>query len=206
MLLSLKMLEPRFNEVLLNYARQTVKSRHKGQVDARPYPNESTLLPMLASASTMSSVHGSVRINTERTTSVPSFSPDPGIMKFAVSDAELLERKYPSIGSELLRSCVQAPSDPSTASVNPTASSPFFSAGRLHIYFEMEENSTLELAAQSLVYSIEIMTVGRTTMLSVGSLIVDVTKLEREMTYRLPADGTFCLTAHGIAVKIVCKR
>ncbi|KAJ5111700.1 hypothetical protein NUU61_001330 [Penicillium alfredii] len=205
MLLSFKMLEPRFNEVLLNYARQTVKTRHKGQVDARPYPNVSTLLPMLASASTMSSVHGSVRNNTERTTSVPSVSPGPGIMKFAVSDAGLLERKYLSVGSELLRCCVQTPSDPSTGTVNPTASSLFFSAGRLHLYFEIE-NSTLELAAQSRTYSNEIMTVDQTTMLSVGSLIVDVTKLEREMTYRLPADGTFCLIAHGDTVKIVCKR
>jgi hypothetical protein len=206
MLSSFKMLEHRFNEVLLNYARQTIKARHKGQVDARPYPNESTLLPMLASASTMSSVHGSVLIDTERTTSAPRVSADPGIMKTAVSNAELLERKYLSVGSELLRSCVQAPGDPSTGAVNLTASSPFFSAGRLHIYFEMVENSTLELAAQRLVYSIKIITVDQTTMLSVGSLIVDVTKLEREMTYRLPANGTFCLTAHGIAVKIVCKR
>jgi hypothetical protein len=206
MLLSFKMLEHRFNEVLLNYAWQTIKARRKGQVDVRPQPNESTLLPMLASASTMSSVHGSVRINTERTTSVPSVPPDPGIMKTAVSTAELLERKYLSVGSELLRSCVQAPSDPSTGAVNLTAASPFFSAGCLHIYFEMEENSALELAAQSLVYCIEIMTVDQTTMLSIESLIVDVMKLERETTYRLPADGTFCLTAHGIAVKIVCKR
>lgn len=206
MLLSFKMLEHRFNELLLTYARQTIKARHKGQMDARPQPNESTLLPMLASASTMNSVHGSVRINTERTTSVSSVSPDPGIMRTAVSTAELLERKYLSVGSELLRDCVQAPSDPSTGAVNLTASSPFFSASRLHIYLEMEENSTLELAAQSLVHSIEIMNVDQTTMLPIESLIVDAMKLEREMTYRLPADGTFCLTAHGIAVKIVCKR
>lgn len=43
-------------------------------------------------------------------------------------------------------------------------------------------------------------------MLLAGSLIVDVIKLEREMTYRTLADGTFCLLAHGIVVKIVYKR
>lgn len=106
----------------------------------------------------MSSVYGSVQINTERTASVPSVSPDTGTMKTADLTVELLGRKHLSVGSELLRSCFQAPSDPSTGAVNLTASSPFFSAGRLHIYFEIEENSTLELAAQNLVYSIKIMT------------------------------------------------
>jgi hypothetical protein len=122
-------------------------------------------------------------------------------MKTAVSTAELVERNYLSAGSELLRSCVQAPSDPSTGVVNPTASSPFFSPGRLHIYSEMEENSTLELAAQSLVYSIEIMTIGQTTMLPIESQT-----RKRETTYRLPADGTFCLTDHGISRLIFCRN
>jgi hypothetical protein len=36
--------------------------------------------------------------------------------------------------------------------------------------------------------------------------MVDVVELERDMTYALPADGTFYLTAHNIAVKIVCKQ
>lgn len=89
---------------------------------------------------------------------------------------------------------------------NLTALSPFFSADRLHIYFEIEENSTLELAAQRLVYSIKIITLDQTIMPLVGSLIVDVTKLEREITYRLLANGTFCLIAHGIAVKIACTN
>lgn len=120
--------------------------------------------------------------------------------------APVYEAPWQTLLSEVFRSCVQAPGDKFPGTISPRTSSPLFSAGRLHIHFEMEENLTLESAAKSLVYSIEIMTANQTTMLPVESLIVGMAELWSEMTYRLPADGTFCLTAHGTAVKIVCKR
>jgi hypothetical protein len=200
MLLSFKTLEHRFNEVLMNHARQTINARAKGQMTPRPTPNESTLLPMLASASTMSAMKAPVNMTTERALSVPSvISQGSRILKTAVSTAE-------PVSFKVFNSCVLAPSDPITGVISPTASSQYFLAGPLHIHLEMEESPMAESAANYLAYSIERLTVDQTTKLPVESLIVDVVELERERTYPLSADGTFCLTAHDTAVKIVCKR
>lgn len=44
--------------------------------------------------------------------------------------------------SKVFSGCVLAPSDLLTGVITPTALSPFFLAGPLHIYLEMEESST----------------------------------------------------------------
>ncbi|GIC85840.1 nucleic acid/nucleotide deaminase domain-containing protein [Aspergillus udagawae] len=199
MLVSFKTLEHRFNEVLLDHARRTIKARANGQMGAHPYPNESTLFPILVSASTISSVQDAVDITLDRTISVTSVYPGSEIVDTAVTAADSLERKK-------LSSCVLAPSDMFTGVIFPTASSPLFQAGSLHVHLEMEESSTSESSAKCLFYSIERTTVNHATKMPVEPLMVDVVELEREMTYPLPANGTFCLTAHDIAVKVVCKR
>jgi hypothetical protein len=70
----------------------------------------------------------------------------------------------------------------------------------------MEGSSTSESITRGLSFSIERTDVNQIIKFPTGSLMVDVMELERDMTYALPADGTFCLTAHGIAVKIECKQ
>ncbi|KAJ5377963.1 uncharacterized protein N7496_005372 [Penicillium cataractarum] len=201
MLLPLKTLEHRFNEVLLDHARQTIKALDKGQMRPRPYPNESTLLPMWASASTMSAAQGPVDSATERTTSVAGVSPESEIVESAVPIADT-----PPVDCKSFSNCVLAPSDTFTGVISPAVSAPCFLAGPLHIHLEMEEISKSECAARCLVYSIERMTVSQTTKLPIESPMMDVVELKSEMTYALPANGTFCLTAHNTAVKIAFKR
>ncbi|KAJ5240098.1 hypothetical protein N7468_004717 [Penicillium chermesinum] len=198
-LLSFKTLEHRFNEILVDRARQSIRARDKGQMCARPYPNESTLLPMLISASTMSAVQDLVEITTGGV-SLAGVSPGSGTVERAVSTAD------PPKDIKVISSCFLAPNDPFTGVITPTASSPFFQAGPLHIHLEMEESSASESTTKCLAFSIERMNVKQITKLPIGSLMLDVMELERDMTYALPADGTFCLTAHDITVKIVCKQ
>jgi hypothetical protein len=70
----------------------------------------------------------------------------------------------------------------------------------------MEGSLTSESTTKGLTFSIERTNVNQTIKFPFGSLMVDVVELDRDMTYALPADGTFFLTAHGIAVKIECKQ
>ncbi|KAJ5588770.1 hypothetical protein N7537_011448 [Penicillium hordei] len=198
-LLSFTTLEHRFNEILVDHARQTIRARDKGQMGAHPYPNESTLLPMLVSASTMSAVQDPVEITTGAV-SLSGVSPGSRTVETAVSTAN------PPGDSKVFSGCVLAPSDRLTGIITPTAPSPFFLAGPLHIHLEMEGSSTSESITRGLSLSIERTDVEQIIKFPTGSLMVDVVELERDMTYALPADGTFCLTAHGIAVRIECKQ
>jgi hypothetical protein len=199
MLLSFKALEHRFNEILVDHARQSIRARDKGQMGAYPHPNESTLLPMLVSASTMSAVQDSVEITTGAV-SLSGFSPGSRAVETAVSTADPLK------DFKVVSSCDIAPSDTFTGVITPTTPSPLFLAGPLHIHLEMEGSSTSESITKGLTFSIERTNVNQTIKFPTGSLIVDVVELQRDMTYALPADGTFCLTAHGIAVTIECKQ
>ncbi|KAJ6161863.1 hypothetical protein N7485_010093 [Penicillium canescens] len=201
--LSFKYLQHRFNDFLLNYARETIRAREKGQTSVHPCPNESTVLPMLTSVSTMSGVQDPVDIATERTASVPSFAPDSEIMKPALSNAVSTNRQSPSANNKLFSSCSLVLSDPFTGLIHTLDSPPFFFADRLHIYLEMEESSTSESTSQFPVYTIEPITVDQVTRLSNESLMVDVMELQGEMTYPLPVDGAIYLTAHDTTVKIV---
>ncbi|KAF3399878.1 hypothetical protein F1880_008447 [Penicillium rolfsii] len=198
-LLSFKTLEHRFNEILVDHARQIIRARDKGQTGAHPYPNESTLLPMLVSASTMSAVQDRIEITTGAV-SLSGISLGSGTVETAVSTAD------PPGDSKVFSACVLAPSDLLTGIITPTAPSPFFLAGPLHIHLEMEGSSTTESITKSLTFSIERTDVNQIKKIPTESLIVDVVELEGVMTFALPADGTFCLTAHGIAVKIECKQ
>lgn len=158
----------------------------------------------------MSAVQDPVNIITERTMLVPSVSSGSGIMETAVSTAvstaDPLERMDLPVDFKVFRRCIRAPSDPFTGVISSTASTSFFLTRPLYIYLEMDESSTPESSAKCLSYSIERITVDQTTTLPVESLMVDVVKLEREMSYPLPTDRILFLTAHDIAVKIVCKR
>lgn len=147
----------------------------------------------------MSAVRDLVEISTGAV-SPSGFSPGSGTVETAVSTADPLK------DSKVFSSCVLAPSDLLTGVITPTTPSPFFLAGPLHIHLEMKGSSTSESIIKGLTFSIERTNVNQTIKFPTGSLIVDVVELERDMTYALPTDGTFCLTAHGIAVKIECKQ
>ncbi|OGE47098.1 hypothetical protein PENARI_c065G01753, partial [Penicillium arizonense] len=152
---SFKYLEHRFNDFLLNYARETIKAREKGQTRVHPCPNESTLLPMLASMSTISAVQCPIAITTERTASVPGFAPDFEIMKPALSNTVSTNRQSPSVNIKLSSTCSLVLSDPFAGNINLFNSPTLFFADRLHIYFETKESSAFEYASQFPVYSIE---------------------------------------------------
>ncbi|KAJ5098397.1 hypothetical protein N7532_005398 [Penicillium argentinense] len=196
---SLKMLEHKFNEILLNHARQTIRARAKVQMNIHPHPNESTLLPMLASVSTISAVPNQTSIM-EKTTLPQIVPPGPSILETAVSTAGL------SVGFKEASSRVLASSNPFTGVITPTASSPFFLTGPLHIQLEMEEGLDPEFATKSLAYSIEKLTVDQSNELPIETLTMDVVKLEGEITYALPPDGRFCIQAHDVRLKIVCQQ
>ncbi|KAJ5542824.1 hypothetical protein N7535_005248 [Penicillium sp. DV-2018c] len=198
MLSSLKTLEHRFNEFLVGYARQSIRSRNKGQMRARPHPNESTLLPILVSASTIHAVQDPVEITTE-VVSLPEVSTGSGTMESTVSTAN------PPKDPKVLSRCVLALGDQFTGVITPTDSSLFFLAGPLHIHLEMEEGSISEPATKALAFSMERTSSKQVNKLPLGSLLVDVVELERDMTYALPEDGAFCLAAHDTAVRIACK-
>ncbi|KAJ5444671.1 uncharacterized protein N7458_008543 [Penicillium daleae] len=166
---------------------------------AYPHSNESTLLPMLVSESTMSAVQDPIEITTGAV-SFSGVSPGCGTVETAASTAD------PPKDSKVFSSCVLAPSDPFTGVITPPALLPFFLAGPLYIYLQIEQSSTSKSTARCLAFSIERTNVNQTTKLPIGFLMVDVVELERDMIYALPADGTYYLTAHDIAVKIVCKQ
>jgi hypothetical protein len=147
----------------------------------------------------MSAVQDPIEITTGAV-SLSGISPGCGTVETAASTAD------PPKDSKVFSSYVLAPSDPFTGVITPPASLPFFLAGPLHIHLQMEQSSTSKSTARCLAFSIERTNVNQTTKLPIGSLMVDVVELERDMTYALPADGTFYLTAHNIAVKIVCKQ
>lgn len=103
-----------------------------------PHPNESTLLPMLVSASIMSAVQDPVEITTG-VVSLSGVSLGSGNVETAVSTAK------PPKDLKVFSSCVLAPSDPFTGVITPTNSSPFFLASPLHIHLEMEERSNFKI-------------------------------------------------------------
>ncbi|CAI7585752.1 unnamed protein product [Penicillium pancosmium] len=195
---SLKMLEHKFNEVLLDHARQTIRARAKGQIDIHPHPNESTLLPMLASMSTTGAIPDQTSIIEK--TALPHVVP-PGLrtLKNAISTAGMyLKFKEAS-------SCALASSDPIAGTISPRFSSPFFLTGPLHIQLEMEGSLDPESATKSFTYCIAKLSVNQSNELPIETLMVDVVKLEGEITYALPPDGRFCIQAHDVRVKITCQ-
>ncbi|CAG8418782.1 unnamed protein product [Penicillium salamii] len=200
MLSSFKTLEHRFNEIILSYARQAIRARDKGQMGVYPCPNESTLLPILASKSTISAIQHPVDIITERTVSLPSVSPGCKIVETAVSTTD------PIVNPRVSSGCVLELNCPLTGIISVTASSLLFLADALHIHLEMEDRATVNSRTKCLAYSIERMSAKQATRLPIGTPIVDVMELGKEMTYAIPTDKSFCLTAHDITVRIVCKQ
>lgn len=107
--------------------------------------------------------------------SLSGVSPGPGTIETAILTVA------PPKDFEVFSSCVLAPGDPFTGVITPTASSPFFLAGSLHIHLGMEESSTSKSTTCLAIY-IERTNVNQTTKLPIGSLMVDVVELERDMT------------------------
>ncbi|KAJ5692350.1 hypothetical protein N7462_001773 [Penicillium macrosclerotiorum] len=216
LLLSFKTLEHQFNQVLQNHARQTIQARAQGQASARPQPNESTLLPMVVSASTLTAIPDPIEVTqiiSEHEAVVSSVSPIPAVVESEVSITNPPEMKTPPVEIETyLRALVResagevvlAASEPFTGILSPTASSPLFLAGPLHVHLEMEASSTCE-AAKCLAYSIERIAIDQVLELPAETLTVNVVDLEREVTYALPADGTFRITACDVAVQVGCE-
>lgn len=99
-------------------------------MSVHPCPNESTLLPMLASVSTISAVQGTIDITMERTASVPGLSLDSENIKLALKNAVSTNRIGPSVNNRLFSSYSLVLGDPFTGIINPLDSPPFFFANR----------------------------------------------------------------------------
>lgn len=204
---SFKVLEHRFNDFLLNYARETIKAREKGQpTRLHPCPNESTLLPMLVSMSTISVMQHSIASTTEKTALVPEIRPELEITKSMLSNTFSTNRHGPSMISKSSHTHSLVSSDACTGNINVLSSPTRFCADRLHIYVEAEERSASEYTPPFPKYSIEQITIDQETRLSNESLVVDVFGLQGEMTYPLPVDRTIHLIGNDTIVKIVFKQ
>lgn len=195
----LKMVEHKFNEILLDLARYTLRNRAKGQIDIHPHPNESTLLPMLASASTMSVVPDQANI-TEKTILPHVVSSGPKFLETAASTKYQLVEIEEAVGS------IITSTDPFAGVIGPRTSSPFFLAGSMRIQLQMEEGLDPEYATKTFAYSMARLNVSQCSELSTQALMVDIMKLEGEVTFELPPDGRFCLIAHDVRVNIMYQE
>ncbi|KAJ5569044.1 hypothetical protein N7450_011530 [Penicillium hetheringtonii] len=195
----LKMVEHKFNEILLDLARYTLRNRAKGQIDIHPHPNESTLLPMLASASTMSVVSDQANIK-EKTILPHVVSSGPKSLETAASTKYQLVEIEEAVGS------IITSTDPFAGVIGPRTSSPFFLAGSMRTQLQMEEGLDPEYTTKAFAYSIARLNVSQCGELSTQALMVDIMKLEGEVTFELPPDGRFCLIAHDVRVNIMYQE
>lgn len=210
-ILQFKALEQQFNQVLLNQVRQTIGARVNGRTLIYPQPNESTLLPLSVSGTTVSTVrHKVVNPTPESAAFVPLHFPHLESVEAAASVAKnTLGLRSPrastraSSSDSVVTSYTLAPGESFSGRLGSKRTSPFFVAGSLEVQIEMETESTSELAAIPLAYSIERIAKDNPNDVRGKSLVVDPLGLERETFYELPEDNSFCIAVQDVTLRVI---
>lgn len=208
-ILQFKAVEEQFNQVLMNQARQTIAMRVKGRASVYPQPNESTLLPLSVSASTVSTAkHNIVNPTPENDTPVASPSLHPESLGAGAPIANTLKFGSPLVSTQAsssgsVVSCTLPPGEPFFGRLSSTSLSPFFVAGPLGVQIGIETESTAEPKVKSLAYSIERTTLEHTNKCGGKSLVVDPLGLEKERLYKLPDDNSFCIVVQNVTLRIM---
>lgn len=210
-LFQFKRLEQDFNMALANQIQESSKTILKNEKPiVHPQPNESNLLSLINSVTTMSTVQ--LREDNDTTEGVEAAALPPQPVPTSVSSG--------SIRLEEVMSSLPSSSSSSSISVETTISlehgqiksdharhgkiSPFFVAGPLQISIEMEEGSLSRPVTTPLAWNVERIKPEDMERAHRDDLVVDAQFLSSDKMYSLPDSRSFCVVSGNVMLKITC--
>lgn len=187
-LLQMKDLQKKFNQLLLNQARQSIGAKAVGIRHIYPPPlYESTLLPLSVSSTT----------TYDPISYISSQSSEPTVTEDPITRTHLLP-----LSTDSLHTNHGIAPEKFSPPISNTSNTAVYTFGPLEIHIYTEKASNPETASASLTYSIERINVDERDRLPDGSLVIDPLGLTKEALFELPMNNSFYISYRDATLKL----
>lgn len=210
-ILQFKHLEKEFNAILAKQIQESTNTILKNQrAIIHPQPNESTLLPLPRSATTLSITQVDGGNGTTDEYQAVTLTPQP--IPWSMSDLRASTNEHPA---SLLSNCASSVSSTKTAislkqgqpmsdHARKGKTSPIYVAGSLEISIELENVSFTGPVMAPLAWDVEWIKPEEIKTARNKDLVVDAQLLSGDRLCSLPESRCFCILSGDVMLKITC--